>query len=73
VIKADGLCGGKGVLICQDKDEAIKALKDIFHNQVFGDQGSEIVMEQFLSGFEASLLCFVSGNKIYPFDTAMDL
>lgn len=72
VIKADGLCGGKGVLICQDKDEAIKALKDIFHNQVFGDQGSEIVMEQFLSGFEASLLCFVSGNKIYPFDTAMD-
>ena len=72
VIKADGLCGGKGVSICQNKKEAVQALTDIFHNRIFGDQGAEIVMEQFLSGFEASLLCFVSGNKIYPFDTAMD-
>ncbi|MGI6579233.1 MAG: phosphoribosylamine--glycine ligase [Saccharofermentanales bacterium] len=72
VIKADGLCGGKGVLICQNEEEARQALTDIFRNRIFGDQGAEIVMEQFLSGFEASLLCFVSGNKIYPFDTAMD-
>ncbi|NLJ70867.1 MAG: phosphoribosylamine--glycine ligase [Clostridiaceae bacterium] len=72
VIKADGLCGGKGVSICQNEKEAVQALTDIFHNRIFGDQGAEIVMEQFLSGFEASLLCFVSGNKIYPFDTAMD-
>ncbi|NLM19999.1 MAG: phosphoribosylamine--glycine ligase [Clostridiaceae bacterium] len=72
VIKADGLCAGKGVSICQNKKDAVQALTDIFHNRIFGDQGAEIVMEQFLSGFEASLLCFVSGNKIYPFDTAMD-
>lgn len=72
VIKADGLCAGKGVLICQNENEAVQALKDIFQKKVFGDQGAEIVMEQFLSGFEASLLCFVSGGKIYPFDTAMD-
>lgn len=72
VIKADGLCAGKGVSICQNKNEAVQVLSDIFHNRIFGDQGAKIVMEQFLSGFEASLLCFVSGNKIYPFDTAMD-
>lgn len=72
VIKADGLCAGKGVLICQNESEAIEALQNIFHDKVFGDQGAEIVMEQFLSGFEASLLCFVSGDKVYPFDTAMD-
>ncbi|HHT24471.1 MAG TPA: phosphoribosylamine--glycine ligase [Clostridiaceae bacterium] len=72
VIKADGLCGGKGVSICQNEKDAVRALTDIFHNRIFGNQGTEIVMEQFLSGFEASLLCFVSGNKIYPFDTAMD-
>lgn len=72
VIKADGLCAGKGVYICKDEAEAQKALHEIFIDKVFADQGANVVLEQFLQGFEASLLCFVSGNKIYPFDTAMD-
>lgn len=72
VIKADGLCAGKGVYICKDEAEAYKALHEIFIDKVFADQGASVVLEQFLQGFEASLLCFVSGNKIYPFDTAMD-
>lgn len=72
VIKADGLCAGKGVYICQNKSEVENALKEIFIDQVFAQEGSKVVIEKFLQGFEASLLCFVSGNKIYPFDTAMD-
>lgn len=72
VIKADGLCAGKGVIICQDQAEAEKALDDMFHQKVFGDQAKKVIIEEFLTGFEASLLCFVSGSKVYPFDTAMD-
>lgn len=72
VIKADGLCQGKGVYICQNEEEAKNALKEIFIDNIFSDEGSSVVIEQYLQGFEASLLCFVSGYKIYPFDTAMD-
>ncbi len=72
VVKADGLCAGKGVIICQNREEAEQALRTMFVDKKFGDQAAQVVLEQFLSGFEASLLCFVSGTKIYPFDTAMD-
>lgn len=72
VIKADGLCAGKGVTICQNEREAINALREIFIDKVFADEGSSVVMEQFLTGFEASLVCFVSGTKVYPCQTAMD-
>lgn len=72
VVKADGLCQGKGVYICQDRVQAENAIKEIFLDRVFNDEGKSIVLEEFLQGFEASLLCFVSGNIIYPFDTAMD-
>lgn len=72
VIKADGLCAGKGVFICQNKDESEAALKSIFLDQIFKDQGSFVIIERYFTGFEASLLCLVSGNKIIPFDTAMD-
>ena len=72
VVKADGLCAGKGVYICQDEEEAKNAIKEIFLDKIFKDEGGSIVLEEYLSGFEASLLCFVSGTKIYPFDTAMD-
>lgn len=72
VVKADGLCQGKGVYICFDKAEADQAIKEIFIDKVFKDQGGSIVLEEYLDGFEASLLCFVSQGKIYPFDTAMD-
>ncbi|NLW52598.1 MAG: phosphoribosylamine--glycine ligase [Tissierellia bacterium] len=72
VIKANGLCQGKGVYICEDEKQAKNALEEIFLDNIFKDQGGSVVIEQYLKGFEASLLCFVSGNKIYPFDTAMD-
>lgn len=72
VVKADGLCQGKGVYICQDRSHAENAIKEIFLDKVFKDEGGSIVLEEYLQGFEASLLCIVSGNKIYPFDTAMD-
>lgn len=72
VIKADGLCAGKGVYICQDEHESRLALKELFIDQKFSDQGTQVVIEQYLEGFETSLLCFVSNDKLIPFDTAMD-
>lgn len=72
VIKADGLCAGKGVVICEDRDEAVKTIDDILGNKIFGEEGSKIVMEEFLDGIEASLLCLVSHNKIFPLSPAED-
>ncbi|MDO5716122.1 MAG: phosphoribosylamine--glycine ligase, partial [Tissierellia bacterium] len=72
VIKADGLCLGKGVIICQEEEEALKALKAIFIEKIFGDEGREVVIEEFLQGYESSLLCFVSHNRIFPMETAKD-
>lgn len=72
VIKADGLCLGKGVFICDSEEEAIDILKDILNKKVFGSEGSTVVIEEFLDGIEASLLCFVSGNKIVPMESAKD-
>lgn len=72
VIKADGLCLGKGVFICQEEKEALKVLKDILKDKCFGLEGEKIIIEEFLQGSEASLLCFVSGHKIIPMDAARD-
>lgn len=72
VIKADGLCLGKGVYICNTYEEAEDALKEILEDNKFGDQGNRIIIEEFLDGVEASLLCFVSGNKIFPMESARD-
>lgn len=72
VVKADGLCAGKGVIICEDEEEAEKALKEIFLDNVFGAEGSTVVVEEFLRGRESSLLAFVSNNKIFPLEEAED-
>lgn len=72
VVKADGLCAGKGVIICEDEKEALKALKEIFLDKVFGKEGSTVVVEEFLRGRESSLLAFVSNNKIFPLEEAED-
>ena len=72
VIKADGLCLGKGVVICASKDEAIETLDDILNNKVFGDEGSSVVIEEFLDGIEASLLCFVAKDRVIPMESAKD-
>ena len=71
VVKADGLAAGKGVLICQTYEEAEAGIRDIFSGK-FGDAGELIVLEEFLTGIEASLLCFVDGESIVPMETARD-
>jgi phosphoribosylamine--glycine ligase len=72
VIKADGLAAGKGVLIVNDYNEAIKALTIIMKDEKFGQAGSEVVIEEFLDGHEISLLAFADGKTIIPMDTAQD-
>ncbi|MSU00310.1 phosphoribosylamine--glycine ligase [Tissierella pigra] len=72
VIKADGLCAGKGVIICYSEDEAKKTLKDILGNKIFGEEGNKVVIEEFLDGIETSLLCVVTKGKIIPMESAKD-
>lgn len=72
VIKADGLAAGKGVVICQNEQEAKDTINSMLENKKFGESGNEIVIEEFLYGTEASLLCFVNGNKIIPMESARD-
>ena len=72
VIKADGLCLGKGVIICEDEKKAKESLDDIFNKKIFGDEGKTVVIEEFLKGEEASLLCLVSNNKLFPLETCKD-
>ena len=72
VVKADGLAAGKGVLICQKMDEAVEAIKSIMESRQFGEAGDTVVVEEFLTGIEASLLCFVDGERIIPMESARD-
>lgn len=72
VIKADGLCAGKGVVICEDENFAIETIESILEDKIFGSEGNKIIIEEFLDGIEASLLCLVSKNKIYPLEPAED-
>ncbi|CAG0908973.1 unnamed protein product, partial [Cyprideis torosa] len=72
VVKASGLAAGKGVLICFTKEQAIKAVEEIMEEKSFGDAGQEVVIEEYLQGFEASILSVFNGNEIFPFISAMD-
>lgn len=72
VIKADGLCLGKGVIICENEKDTLDTLKDILKKKVFGKEGQKVIIEEYLDGIEASLLCFVSGNDIIPMESARD-
>ncbi|MDX9916891.1 MAG: phosphoribosylamine--glycine ligase [Gudongella sp.] len=72
VVKADGLCLGKGVTICEDRMAAEKALTESLEDKVFGAEGEKVVIEEFLKGTEASLLCFVSHNRLFPMESAKD-
>jgi len=72
VVKADGLAAGKGVIICENKAEAIDALESIFNDNVFGSAGSRVVIEDFLKGEEASFIAVVSKDKIIPLATSQD-
>ena len=72
VVKADGLALGKGVIICNTKEEAIDALKLIMIDKAFGDAGSRVVIEEFIEGPEVSVLSFCDGNTILPMASAQD-
>jgi len=72
VIKADGLCGGKGVIIAQSKDEAKRAAKDMLSGESFGDAGRSIIIEEFLDGYELSVFAICDGKDYKVFPAAQD-
>jgi phosphoribosylamine--glycine ligase len=72
VIKADGLALGKGVIIAQNYNEAEEALKDIMLSKVFGQAGSKVVIEEFLTGSEVTILAFTDGNTVVPMVSSQD-
>lgn len=72
VIKADGLAAGKGVTVAQTMEEAEQALRDIMVDQVFGEAGARVVIEEFLSGQEMSILAFVDGETVRPMVPSQD-
>ena len=72
VVKASGLAAGKGVIIAQNHDEAIKAVEDIMVDEKFGSAGNQVVIEEFLDGVEASILSFTDSKVIVPLLSAKD-
>ncbi|MBE7035808.1 MAG: phosphoribosylamine--glycine ligase [Ruminococcaceae bacterium] len=72
VVKAEGLALGKGVIIAANFEEAKAAVEDIMCDKVFGDAGSRVVIEEFLTGQEVSVLAFTDGKTLYPMVSAQD-
>lgn len=72
VVKADGLALGKGVIIALTNKEAEDAVKSIMEDKVFGESGNNIVIEEFLTGPEVSVLCFTDGKCVVPMVSSMD-
>ena len=72
VLKADGLALGKGVLICNTREEAMEGVKTLMQDKQFGDAGNSIVIEEFLTGREVSVLCYCDGTHIKPMTSAQD-
>ncbi len=72
VLKADGLALGKGVLICNTKEEAVEGVKSIMMDKNFGDAGNRMVIEEFMTGREVSVLSFVDGKTIRIMTSAQD-
>ena len=66
VIKASGLASGKGVVICKNLEEAETTIHDFMIRKIHGDAGMRIVIEEFLQGFEASVIAFSNGEKLFP-------
>lgn len=72
VVKADGLALGKGVIIAQNEQEAVDAVHSIMEDKIFGESGSKLVVEEFLTGPEISVLSFTDGNVVVPMISSMD-
>ncbi len=72
VIKADGLALGKGVIIAMTREEAKEAVRSMMEDKIFGDSGSQVVIEEFLTGPEVSVLSFTDGKTVVPMISSMD-
>ena len=72
VIKADGLAAGKGVIVCNSKQEALSAINTILVKKTFGEAGSRIVVEKRIDGIEASYIALSDGNSVIPMATSQD-
>ena len=72
VVKADGLAGGKGAIVCHKKEEAINTIDTIMGERIFGDAGSRVVVEEYLVGEEASFIVATDGRDIIPFPSSQD-
>ena len=72
VLKADGLAAGKGVVIPENEEDAKAAIEEMMGQKVFGSAADKVVVEEFLTGVEASMLCFVDENTIVPMESAQD-
>ncbi|MGI6211042.1 MAG: phosphoribosylamine--glycine ligase [Anaerovoracaceae bacterium] len=72
VVKASGLAKGKGVLICETREDAEQAVREMMENQKFGESGMTIVIEEFLTGPEVSVLSFTDGKTLIPMISSMD-
>lgn len=72
VVKADGLALGKGVLICETRDAARDAVRSMMEGRMFGDSGATVVIEEFLTGPEVSILSFTDGETVVPMVSSMD-
>lgn len=72
VVKADGLASGKGVIIAQSEEEAIDTVKDMLEGHTFSGAGRSVVIEEFMEGEEASMLCFCDGTNVVPMISAQD-
>lgn len=72
VVKADGLAAGKGVIICEDLQKSLEAVSSIMKERAFGDSGNRIVIEEFLTGEEASFMAFCNGESFLPMVPSQD-
>lgn len=72
VVKADGLCGGKGVIIAQSHDEAKKAISEMLSGKSFGDAGKKVIVEEFLDGYELSMFAVCDGDDYILLPAAQD-
>lgn len=72
VVKADGLALGKGVLICETREDAQKAVRTMMEDKAFGKSGEKVVIEEFLTGPEVSVLSFTDGKTLIPMVSSMD-
>ncbi|MEJ5228872.1 MAG: phosphoribosylamine--glycine ligase [Pseudothermotoga sp.] len=72
VVKADGLAGGKGAIVAKTKKEAFKAIDDVMRKKIFKEAGNRVVIEEFLTGWEVSVLAFCDGKSILPMLSSMD-